>query len=207
MLGCVAVAWSGMHAYVRHMNGGETVAFSFAMVFLIFWCLPVTAVLIQIGTDGVATRESGPERRIVRRIAATSLVTGAGFFLAYGLWTATLMLGHPILPGFELAFDAALILMFATNAFACALRVLPEAASIPVDGSRWLTGVLLTVTALVTSHLIAIVWSGFQFGFLALAAPAAAWLIALGWSVWQLRESRPWARPHPARSNEDSGSS
>jgi len=200
------MAWSGMHAYVRHMNGGEPVQFSFAMVFLIFWCLPVTAVLIQIGTDGVATRESGPERRFVRQIAATSLVTGAGFFLAYGLWTATLMLGRPVLPGFELAFDAALILIFATNAFACALRVRPEGAPVPVDGSRWLTGVLLAVTALVTSHLIAIVWGGFRFGFLALAAPAAAWLIALGWSVWQLRESRPWARQR-ARSDEGSGGS
>jgi hypothetical protein len=180
------------------MAGGDTLNFAFITVFLIFWCLPMTAVLIQIGTDGVASRETGPERRVLRRIASTSLVTGAGFFLAYGLWAATLMLGRPILPGFELAFDAALILLFATNAFACALRIQvdPEAAPAqsPANESRWLTGVLLAVTALVTSHLIALVWGGFQFGWLALAAPGAAWLIALAWSVWQLRESRVWAR-------------
>lgn len=190
-------------------SGGDTVNFAFITVFLIFWCLPMTAVLIQIGTDGVTSRETGPERRFVRRIASTSLVTGAGFFLAYGLWVATLMLGRPILPGFELAFDAALILLFATNAFACALRIQidPEAlpAQTPENGSRWLTGVLLAVTALVTSHLIALVWGGFQFGWLALAAPGAAWLIALAWSVWQLRESRVWARAAGGKGDERSG--
>jgi hypothetical protein len=182
--------------------GGETLGFAFITVFLIFWCLPMTAVLIQIGTDGVTTRETGPERQLVRRIASTSLVTGAGFFLAYGLWVATLMLGRPILPGFELAFDAALILLFATNAFACGLRIQPDGSTASETGSRWLTGVLLGVTALVTSHLIRLVWGGFQFGWLALAAPGAAWLIALAWSVWQLRESRVWARAGHARTEE-----
>jgi len=38
-------------------SGGDTVNFAFITVFLIFWCLPMTAVLIQIGTDGVASRE------------------------------------------------------------------------------------------------------------------------------------------------------
>src|SRR5947209_5368241 len=98
LLGCVALAWSGVQAYVRHAGDGDPAGFIFITIFLIFWCLPMTAVLLQIGADGVATRESERRRRVMRKIGETSLVSGAGFFLAYGLWLGALSLGHAVMP-------------------------------------------------------------------------------------------------------------
>jgi len=161
----------------------------FTTIFLIFWCLPMTAVLLQIGADSVATRESERRRRVMRKIGETALVSGAGFFLAYGLWLGALSLGHAAMPTFELLFDSALILLFAANAFGCALKVRSD-PGLPEVGTRWMTAVLLAAVALVTSHLIAIVSSGFETGVLPFVAPAAVWLAVLAWSVRRWRRSR-----------------
>src|SRR5689334_18356896 len=189
MLGCVALAWQGVRSYLRHAPDGNSVGFVFTMIFLIFWCLPMTAVLIQIGADSVASRESEQRRRVMRKIGETALVSGAGFFLAYGLWLGALSLGHATMPTFELLFDSALILIFAANVFGCALKVRSSPGS-PESGSRWLTGVLLAAVALVTSHLIAMVSSGFQSGLLPFVAPAAVWLAVLTWSVRRWHRGR-----------------
>ena len=193
LLGCVALAWEGVRAYLRHPDDSGSVGFVFITIFLIFWCLPMTAVIIQIGADSVASRESERRRRVMLKIDETALVSGAGFFLAYGLWLGALSLGHATMPMFELLFDSALILIFAANVFGCAVKVRSNPGA-PEVGSRWMTAVLLAAAALVTSHLIAVVSSGFQSGLLPFVAPAAVWLAVLAWSVRRWRRSRIPAR-------------
>jgi len=189
MLGCIALAWQGVRAYLRHPDDNSSVGFVFTTIFLIFWCLPMTAVLIQIGADSVASRESEQRRRVMRKVGETALVSGAGFFLAYGLWLGALSLGPATMPTFELLFDSALILIFAANVFGCAVKV-RSAPGTPEMGSRWMTAVLLAAVALVTSHLIAMVSSGFQSGLLPFVAPAAVWLAVLAWSVRRWHRGR-----------------
>ena len=53
-----------------------------------------------------------------------------------------------------------------------------------------MTGVLLAAVALVTSHMIAMVSSGFQSGLLPFVAPAAVWLAVLAWSVRRWNRGR-----------------
>ena len=167
------------------MHRVSEISFVFATVFLIFWCLPMTAVLIQIGSDAVATRESEQARRVMRRIAEISLVSGAGFFLAYGLWIGALSLGHPAMPRFELLFDSGLVLIFAANAFGNAVKVRSSSSEF-----AWMTGVFLAVAALVASHVIAIISFGLQGGLAPFAAPALLWIAVLAWSLRRWRRAR-----------------
>ena len=97
------------------------------------------------------------------------------------------------MPKFEFLFDSALILIFAANAFGCAVKVRSDPGS-SEEGSRWTTGVLLAAAALVTSHLIAMVSSGYESGLLPFVAPAAVWLAVLTWSLRRWRRRRLPAR-------------
>src|SRR5678815_1682680 len=102
----------------------------------------------------------------------------------------SLTLGPTRMPVFELLFDSALILIFAANAYACAHRVRSSPGTIPEASAGWMTGILLAVTALVTSHTIAISATGYEGGLLPFAAPAVVWVAVLAWSARRWRQVR-----------------
>jgi len=139
--------------------------FPFIKVSSLSWCLPMTRrAESRSGPNGVPSREKRP--RAGGSCAGSlprSAVTGAGFSwrMAVGPRKPLMPRAGPFFRASSLASRAALILLFATNAFACAApgsRSTPKALPAAAPRERPRAGspvVLLAVTALLTSHLIA----------------------------------------------------